>query len=96
VFARFFAHIEQKTFSNGVCSHFCSHIFARKFDQSIYAILVMDESDMDVFGKFLHGSYDDDYEDDDYSRLQVQIGDGPPSEIIRERRGRLLPNQIII
>jgi hypothetical protein len=40
----------------------------------------MDESDMDVFSEFLHGSDEDDYEDDDYSRPQVQIGDGPPSE----------------
>ena len=46
----------------------------------------MDESDMDVFSEFLHGSDEDDYEDDDYSRPQVQIGDGPPSERIRERR----------
>jgi hypothetical protein len=51
----------------------------------------MDESDMDVFGEFLHGSDEDDYEDDDYSRPQVQIGDGPPSEIIREKRGDFFP-----
>jgi hypothetical protein len=46
----------------------------------------MDESDMDVFSEFLHGSDEDNYEDDDYARPQVQIGDGPPSERIRERR----------
>jgi hypothetical protein len=111
VFARFFAHIEQKKLSkrrllafllafllekaskpkilfarNGrVSKHVCS-LFAHKFYQYIYIILIMDDSDMDVFSEFLHGSDEDDYEDDDYSHPQVQIGDGPPSERIGERR----------
>jgi hypothetical protein len=46
----------------------------------------MEDSDMEVFQEFLHSNDADDYDEEDYSRPEVSIGDGPPSERVRGRR----------
>jgi hypothetical protein len=54
----------------------------------------MDESDMDVFSEFLHGSDEDDYEDATIYVLKFRLVMAHPLKELG-RDGRLLPNQII-
>jgi hypothetical protein len=69
--------------------HNSSRVVARKQSQSIRPNnleVMMDDAELDVLNEFLRGDAEEEYEEEDYSVRPVEIGDGPPSERIRERR----------
>jgi hypothetical protein len=47
--------------------------------------MMMESEDMDILQEFLHGDLEEDGEEEDYSQPPVNIGDGPPSERVRQR-----------